>query len=268
MNIIEVIILSIIQGLTEFIPVSSSGHLALLPELFGWSDHPTSFDIILHGGTLMALLIYFYPRLKGYITDSTKSEKRNIIKNVIIGSIPATIIAILVVIINRLTNDALDEILKTNQIMIFMLISVGILLIASEFIFKDNKLKIEDLPLPKVIMVGLIQALALIRGTSRSGITLLAGQLQGLSKSEALELSFLLAIPILFLSTIYQIFDFINEGEIGMPAYQIFLGFLISLVSGLLAIKFMMTYIKNNSLIPFGIYRIALGIVAIIILYF
>jgi len=268
MTIIQAIILGLIQGLTEFIPVSSSGHLLLLPEFFGWQEQPTSFDIVLHGGTLLALIIYFYPKLKKLVKGILNREWEQIKlgKKILLGAIPAGALGILISIVDYMTNDAVDNFLKTNLLVIIMIIGIGVLLIISDIIYKNNKKEIKEIGLKETFIIGIGQCLSLLRGTSRSGITILTGLTQKLSRKEAAEFSFLMSIPLIFSAFCYQVFKFILENNMNIEITNLMAGFLAAFISGLIAIKFMLRFLKKQGLSIFGMYRIILGIVVIIIL--
>ena len=269
MTFLQAIILGLIQGLTEFIPVSSSGHLALIPKLFGWETQPTSFDIILHAGTLFALLIYFFPKLKKLFKGIMKKNESDIDlgKKIIIGSAPAAILGIIIAGLNFATNDRVDQILKSNIILISMLILIGLLFILADSRIKNNTKKISEIGIKNTIIIGLTQCLSLIRGTSRSGITILTGIKQGLSRKEAAEFSFLMGIPLLSFAVFYQIGKFALQKNFEIEIQLLIVGFITSFISGYFAIKFMMKFLQFRGLAIFGIYRIILAIIAIIILF-
>jgi undecaprenyl-diphosphatase len=267
-SILHALILGLIQGLTEFIPVSSSGHLALLPKLFGWSEQSTTFDVVLHGGTLLALLTFFYPKLIKMGTGFLKKDKvsQNLVYKIIIGSIPAGILGAILSLGNKITDDKIDNIMKNDIFMITMLISVGILLILADYLFKNNKKKLSEISFKKVNIIGVTQCLSLIRGTSRSGITIIAGLSQKLTREEAAEFSFLMGIPLITMAFSYSVFELITSESSGLTLSSLIIGFIASFISGLIAIKFMLSFLKSKGLAVFGIYRIILALIAFYIL--
>ncbi|HEX9804969.1 MAG TPA: undecaprenyl-diphosphate phosphatase [Candidatus Dojkabacteria bacterium] len=268
MNTLQVIILSIIQGITEFLPVSSSGHLSLLPKLFGWNQQPTSFDIVLHAGTLLAIIFFFRLKLQKNLKGILNKDKKSIAltKKIIIGVVPALVIGFILALSNEYTDDKIDSILKGEYLTIFLLIFIGIIFLYSKNIFKGKTVQIEELPTRNVLNIGFGQILAFMRGTSRSGITILFGLANGLKIKDAAEFSFLMGIPLIAFSFFYQLGVFILEGESGVSLFHYALGFIVSFVSGYLAISLMLKYLENHGLAIFGFYRIILGIIALIIL--
>lgn len=280
MNFIESIILGLIQGLTEFIPVSSSGHLDLIPRLLGWENPTTAFILFLHIGTLLSLLIYFRKLIFRYISVLIKLVKRKnlkrkderdlkVIKNVLLSIIPAVLIGFL---LEGVISGFYDS---NNNIEIVMLavavpmILIGILFLLETKIFKNNNLELKDLSSKKAFGIGLIQAVAFIRGVSRSGITLLGGQALGLKRVDAAEFSFLMSIPIITGTSLYSIYEFIKlpqqqiQDEIGLA----FVGMIVSFISGLFAVNFLLKFLKTNSLKVFGIYRIIFGLIIIFVIF-
>ncbi len=253
MTIIQAIILGLVQGLTEFIPVSSSGHLYLIPKLFGWSEHSTAFDIMIHGGTLLALLLYFRKDL----FDHLKSKNWKLFINLAVASVPA-------LAAGYLFQDLFDEKLKSIWYAISAMIIVGALLIAADYVFKNQKRTVEDITPRNALYIGVAQILSLIRGVSRSGITILAGLVNGLSRKEAARFSFLLSIPVTAAVVAFQSLKIIKGEVIPESSLALFIGFLASFISGYFAIKFMLKFLENQGLKIFGIYRLIFAIILII----
>lgn len=268
-EILRGIFLGTVQGFTEFIPVSSSGHLALLPRLFGMSEQSTAFDIVVHGGTLLALLLFFRLKISTILKGVKEKDQKqtSILKKVIIGSLPALIVAGLIELSNIFSDNKIDGIIKSNEVLIFMLISVGLLLIAADFIFKNNSKTLTDLKVKNIIIIGVAQILSLLRGTSRSGITIFAGMSQGLKREEAAEYSFLMGIPVIALGFVFQIVKFLIDKNMNESLLMIFFGFLTSFIFGYIAIAFLLNFLKKYGLTIFGVYRIILGVVALIVLF-
>ncbi len=268
MSIAQTIILAIIQGLTEFIPVSSSGHLVVIPGLLDWESQSTAFDVILHAGTLFALIIYFRKKLTKIGSGVLKKEKSSIklLNLLIVSTIPAAMFAFLIEIINKLTDDGIDELMKNNYLVVFMLVSIGILFLFVDKIYGNNEGKIEKMSIKNSLIIGLGQIISLVRGTSRSGITIIFGLSQKLSRKEAAEYSFLMGIPIISIAFIYELIKIITDENIVINVNLSLIGFVVSFLTGLIAINFMLKYLKNNNLQIFGYYRIILGIVVLITL--
>lgn len=255
MTYLQALILGIVQGLTEFIPVSSSGHLVLIPKLFGWELQSTSFDITLHAGTLLALIIYFHKDLFAII----KKLNKNLTIKLIMSSIPAGLVGIIF-------EDFIEKNLKSTIIIATMLIVIGFLMILSNKMKSSTKINIQDLGYRNALYIGVFQAIALIRGTSRSGITILGGLFNKLSLKEATKYSFLIAIPIMIAVSVKQVLEFQKTGLENLNLSILFIGFVSSMLSGLAAIGFMMNLVEKIGLKYFGIYRIILGVLVILIL--
>lgn len=255
MTIFEAIILGIIQGLTEFIPISSSGHVLLAQNVFlGASDH--LFLEYINIGTVAALIIYFWPRLWQIVVSAfTKSDWR-LVRNLVVSAIPAGVIGL-----------AFAGAIETNRFF-----GSPWTVAATLLIFGVVMVVLEKIPrLPQVAdgssmgsgraaIIGFAQVLALVPGTSRSASTIVAGRLSGLSPAVAAEYSFLLSIPIM-LGLIAKLL--VKSGDRAylfdhLPA--VFWGNLMALVFGLLSVKFLMGYLKNHSLQAFGWYRIGLAV--------
>jgi undecaprenyl-diphosphatase len=279
MDLFQAAVLGIIQGLTEFIPVSSSGHLDLIPRLLGW-EQSTTFIQFLHFGTLLSLLIYFRKQIVRYINVSLKILKKEnlkrkqekdlkVIRNVGITIIPAVIFGVLFESLISKFYDNNDNRELLILVVLVPLVLVGILFLFEERLFKNNKKEIDDLTPRDSLIVGLLQALAFIRGISRSGITLLAAQAKGLKRVDAAEFSFLMSIPIITGTSLYSIYKLIK-----LPAEQLqseiplaIVGFIASFISGLFAVNFLLRFLRSNSLRIFGLYRIIFAIIIFIVVF-
>lgn len=281
MNLFQSLILGIVQGLTEFIPVSSSGHLWLIPKVLGWENPSTSYILFLQLGTLFALIIYYRKLIWDYLktliiyiknrSGIKKEDKVNmkVIINIVLATIPAGVIGVLLDSkIENLYDDKANEkiaVLATVGALIF----IGILFIFSSRLFRAKKYELEKLSIKNAIIIGFSQALALIRGTSRSGITLLSGQAVGLKRFSAAEFSFLMSIPILGASSLFGVYNFLKmpQAQIQQELGPAVVGMLAAFVAGLLAINFLLKFLKTNSLVSFGIYRIIFALVILVILF-
>ena len=256
MSLIEALILGLLQGLTEFIPVSSSGHLILAQEIFGDNDSTLAFDILLHLGTLAALLVFFRNDIWKLITNITKDNTWGRLgRLLIIATIPAGIAGLLFA-------DSIDESLRDPGIVAAMLVVVGIFMIIADRQTRPKK----DKPVTNKqgITIGLAQVIALIPGTSRSGITITAGVFSGLSRQEAARFSFLLAIPIVAASGLGIFISDVDTSSLSIG--PVFIGLLAAFVSGLFAIRFMLKWISKLGLTPFAIYRFVLAVLVLIFL--
>ena len=193
MDIIQTIVLAIIQGLTEFLPISSSAHLILVSDLLDWSDQGIAFDVALHLGTLLAVLYYF----RAEISDMLKAKHFTSMDNAINSQLGIIVISTLpIILVGGLFNDFVTENLRTSMVIALASIFFGIILYLADT-NQQQRSQVVNLSLKLGLIIGLFQVLALIPGTSRSGITIAAGLFLGLSRVEASRFSFLLAIPVI-----------------------------------------------------------------------
>lgn len=257
MTLFQAIVLSVVQGLTEFLPISSSGHLILVPLFFDWPDQGLAFDAMLHLGTTLAALIYFrcevWNILKSIFTSGDKAA-RNLGFVIVLSMIPAFLVGVFL-------KDLISSDARSVTVVAFNLTIWGIVLIIAE-LYAQKKLprvKLFDLPWMKAIGIGLAQALALIPGTSRSGITITTGLFVGLSREDAVRFSFLMSIPVIFGAGVFTFIDFLNEPAPATSLGLIFVGFLGSFLSGMIAIHFLIQVLSKKGLLYFGLYRIALA---------
>ena len=275
MNLFEAILLGIIQGLTEFLPISSTGHLTVAGKFMNLisTSNPeqwTAFIAIIQLGTLLAVLVYFWQDIILIIKDFFQDNIINRVKYseqkinsklgwlIIIGTIP-------VVIIGLAFKDAIEGALTKNLYVIAIsLIALAIILAVAEKIAKFKK-ELKDVTMFDSIVIGIAQAFALIPGSSRSGTTITAGLFVGLKRETAARFSFLLSIPAVFASGVLQIYEAMKFVDQSM-ALNIIVATIISGLSGYLAIDFLLKYLKKNSTFLFVYYRIALGILILILL--
>ncbi|MDA9003938.1 undecaprenyl-diphosphate phosphatase [bacterium] len=256
MELLHIIILALIQGLTEFLPISSSGHLLLPKELLGWPDQQLAFDLAVHLGTLAAVMLYFWKDVFSIARDWTGSlitqrstEYSRLGWFLIIGTIPAALFGLVF-------EDLIEHHLRAIWVVATTTIIFGVLLGLADRKRGATK-DLTSLTLQVVLIIGCAQALALIPGTSRSGITITAALFCGLSRTSAARFSFLLAIPIILLSGGYKTLqllklDYVNWGDLG-------LGVLLSFISALVCIHFFLRFINTIGMMPFVIYRLLLG---------
>lgn len=263
MSILEAIILGIIQGLTEFIPVSSSGHLVIMHEFLGISEGGLGFDVALHIGTLLALFVYFRRDILLLIGGLLgHNEYKKIAWFIAIATIPATIGGVLLY-------DAAETSFRSTRLVAFNLMFVGILMIIAEWFSKRYADKARDLhkvTLTQALVVGFAQVLALIPGVSRSGSTITAGLFMGMERVAATRFSFLLAIPITFGAVLKVMFDDTNLAQFVESPVIFIVGIVSALLSGLFAIRFLIRFLANNSLRAFAYYRIGLALAVLLAL--
>jgi undecaprenyl-diphosphatase len=261
MSILEALILGLIQGLTEFIPISSSGHLVIAQYFMsGASDH--LFLEWINVGTVLALVIYFWPRILGIVRSIFVERDYRLALNVVIAMIPAGLVGF-----------TLADFIETNPFfgsvwtVVVTLTLVGVLLIVVEKLPKLSVIEsLEKLPKSRALTIGLVQVLALIPGTSRSGSTIIAGRIMGLRAAAAAEFSFLVSIPIMF-GVIAKVL--VKESDRQYLLHNLsplIVGNIAALVSGLFAVGFLMRYLENRSLAIFGWYRIALAAILVVVL--
>ncbi|MCD8239516.1 MAG: undecaprenyl-diphosphate phosphatase [Clostridiales bacterium] len=266
-EILKTLILGIIEGITEWLPISSTGHLILAQEFIKLNmtdEFCEMFDVIIQLGAILAVVVVFFEKLNPFSRKKTKPERESIYilwLKVIIACIPAGVIGILF-------DDLLDEYLYNSLTVAIMLILYGVIFIIVESLNKGKKPKYaytDNLPLSVAFGIGLFQVLALIPGTSRSGATIIGGLLLGCSRYVAAEFTFFLAIPVMFGASLVKLLKFglvFSSSEIVILA----VGMISSFAVSILAIKFLMGYVKTHDFKVFGIYRIILGI--IVLLYF
>jgi len=254
MKLIYAIILGIVQGLTEFLPVSSSGHLVLLQNIFGIENNVILFDVVLHIGTLFAVIIAY----RHSILDLIKHPFSRKMKFLVVGTIPTVIIALLF-------KDFFESAFSGNLLFVGFLATAILLLIAD---FCDKKYKNnKKMTYSKMIIMGVFQGFAILPGLSRSGSTITSSIVMGVNKKDALEYSFLLSIPIIVASMVYELIKTpITTIEISVMPFVF--GLLFSAVFGFLAIKFMIKLVQNKSYKYFSIYLIILSIFLILNQYF
>ncbi len=260
MDFFQASILALIQGVTEFLPVSSSAHLILTSQLFGWGEGFLAFDIAVHSGTLAAVLFHFRRELGNMIlnhpSESALSADRNIGVLLIVASLP-------VFIAGALLKDVVATELRSTEV-----IATATIIFAFVLWFADlrrNTTAAQTISLRQAFIIGLAQTLALIPGTSRAGITIAAALLLGLSRRQSLNFSFLLAIPVIAAASALNIWELWNGSQLNAALwYPMVVGFIISAVFALLTIKLFIRFVEKIGLLPFVIYRILLGIILLL----
>jgi undecaprenyl-diphosphatase len=248
--VFEAIILGVVQGLTEFLPVSSTAHLILIPWFFGWKGevNTLTFDIALHAGTLAALLLCFWKDWIGFFI-----KKQKLFGMIILASIPAGIVGFFL-------NDIVEKSLREPVLISMMLIVVGFIMLAAE---RSEQYKdMEKTNYMDALSIGIAQASALIPGVSRSGITISAGLFKGLKREASARFSFLIATPIIAGATVLHLKKLLSSQ--GIYDFQLLsVGIITSFVTGVLAIKFLLNFLKKYPLNIFVYYRFILAVVII-----
>ena len=250
MDLAQILILSIIQGITEFLPISSQSHLILTSKLLGMSDQGLSFDIALHAGSLMAILIYYRKEVTKIMSIS--DEGIQYLKLIIIGSIPLPIIGLLFV-------DIVSENLRTINTIAFMTIVFALLLYFAERRNHENKNSFATLSFFTIIFIGFMQTLAIMPGVSRSGIVITAALLLNYSREDSIKIAFLLSIPAIFMATVYQSMQLYEVGNIESLNEHL-LGMILSFIFSYITIHLFISTINKISFTPYIVYRLALGL--------
>ncbi len=261
---LKAIILGIVQGIGEFLPISSSAHLILVPYLFGWEQSGMAFDIALHFGTLMAVLVVFFREwwdlFIGAVKKITKGKESfdsRMFWYLVLATIPGAVIGFLL-------DDIVENVFRTKIWLIASALAIMGVLIYLGDRWADKHYKLETdfkhITLKQALFIGLSQALAVIPGFSRSGTTILTARLMGLSKSAATKFTFLLSVPIIAGATVLKLPDL----ELSLETV---IGVVVSFGVGLFAIKFLLNYIKKHDFSVFAIYRVAFAII-ILVKYF
>jgi undecaprenyl-diphosphatase len=265
MPIYQAVVLAIVQALTEFLPISSTAHLVLIPWLFGWKDPGLTFDVALHAGTLLAVILYFFRDWIQIIgqafglnigRDQDLKQNRNLLWLLAAASIP-------IGIVGYLFDKQADTTWRQPYVIGTMLIVVGIIMWMAEKRRIGSK-SMSTIQMSDGIAVGLAQAVSVIPGTSRSGATISAGLFRNMNRETAARFSFLLSTPAIAAAVAKKAWDIHKEG--GIPAdmkLPIVLGIVVSGVLGAIVIAFFLRYLRRSSLIPFVYYRIVFGIIVI-----
>jgi undecaprenyl-diphosphatase len=264
MTLIQIIVLALIQGLTEFLPVSSSAHLILGSKAFGWPDQGLVFDVATHLGTLIAVLIYFRHDLiemakawLGPVRNDADRQHRAMVVYLAIASVPALLIGFL-------THDLVEFYLRDLRIIAWTTIGFGLVLWLADAVGPKQR-SIEEINVKSAVIIGLVQAFALIPGASRSGVTITAGRFLGFSPDAAARFSFLLSIPIIGAAGSFGVLR-VASGDAPIEWGQFMLAVVLAAVAGWLCIAAFLALLKRVGLMPFVIYRLLLGAVLLWIL--
>lgn len=268
MNILDSIILGIVQGLTEFLPISSSGHLILTREILGEQDfYGLAYDAVLQFATTIAIIVYFkkdiYNLIKVFfkIIQKKETHKKDVILfySILVGTIPALLIGLFL-------EDYMDTIFRNSLLVVITLLLGSLVMLFAEKFSKKISVK-QELSIKKSVLIGFFQSLALIPGMSRSGMTISGGLFLGLNREESTRFAFLLAFPILIGSGLKKVFDLYKEGLIIEIGSAIIVGSITAFIVGLLAIHFLINYLKKNTLLIFVWYRIILAIITVFLIF-
>jgi undecaprenyl-diphosphatase len=269
MPLIEAIVLGIVQGLSEFLPISSSGHLVLTRWFFGWESQPDdiekAFDVALHFGTLVAVVLYFRRDLVGYVREGLRLVVRRerpvdpdgrIAWLLVVATVPAALVG-------ALFEDRIDATFGTPTIIAWSLIGFGVLLWWADR--RVGERRIESLGLSDAVIVGAAQALALNPGTSRSGITMTAARWVGFDRDAAARVSFLMSLPIIAGAVVLKVGGLVADGLPEGLLVPMLVGVATSFVSGVAAVWGTLRLVRTRSFSAFVVYRIVLGVVVLVV---
>jgi len=263
----QAFILALIQGITEFLPISSSAHLILPSQVLGWSDQGLAFDVAVHLGSLIAVVTYFRLQVSGIVTGAFKTlrgewtEHGRLAWLLVLATIPAGLAGLLL-------DDYIESNLRTSLVIaITTLVGAILLAMADQGYMQASSTakrakEVADISWKLALVIGIAQATALIPGTSRSGITMTAALLLGFQRTSAAQFSFLMSIPIICLSAGWKAIGLFEL--ISVPWREIFIGMFVSAISAYLCIKYFMQIIERLGFMPFVIYRLLLGITLIL----
>ena len=265
MTVWQAIVLGIVQGLTEFMPISSSAHLILVPRLLGWADPGLSFSVALHIGTLVAVLIYFWFDLVQLAVAWLRSLRDRDFKDpyarlawlLLLGTLPAAVAGFLL-------EEYAETVFRDLRVIGVTLILLAIILVIAERVTRGSK-KLPDLSWQDSLWIGLAQALALVPGVSRSGATITAGLFRGLQRDAAARFSFLLSTPIVAAAGVQQFVQMARTGLPGNEQASFAAGMIASAIVGYLTIALLIRYLRRHSTLPFAAYRISLGILLLLL---
>ncbi|MBT8057372.1 MAG: undecaprenyl-diphosphate phosphatase [Gammaproteobacteria bacterium] len=265
MTLIQILTLALIQGLTEFLPVSSSAHLILGGKALGWADQGLVFDVATHLGTLLAVLVYFRSELWGMARacvvpagDGSDQERRRMVLFLALASLPALAVGFLL-------HDWVEAYLRDVRIIAWTTIGFGLLLWLAD-VLGANRRNLEGMTLKRAMFIGLAQVLALVPGTSRSGITITAGRFLGFTPDAAARFSFLLSIPVIAAAGGYGALR-VATGDAPIDWIQFVSALLIAAVAGWACIAAFLALLKRVGLVPFVVYRLLLGVVLLWFVY-
>lgn len=264
-NLIQTITLAITQGLTEFLPISSSAHLILVPTLAGWADQGLAFDIAVHVGSLLAVLAYFKKEIAQIIQGFFRSLHKGpsdfysaLSWQLIIATLPIAIVGLI-------AHDFVATTLRSPLVIAGATIGFGVLLLASDH-YSTHQKTITELKWKDIALIGLAQVLALIPGTSRSGVTLTAGLALGFDRKSSAMFSFLLSMPVIVLAGSYEGYKMLTQ-EAPLPWSLLLIGIAFSSLTAYLCIHFFMQFIQKIGMLPFVVYRLFLGAFLLFMFY-
>ncbi len=264
MTWIQVIVLAVVQGLTEFLPISSSGHLVLVPNFFGWTDQGLAFDVAVHFGSLLAVCLYFRRDILALLDGALSlfrlkmdTPQSRLALGIGLGTVPAAVAGLLLA-------GWIEQNLRSPSVIVYTLAGYAVLMVIADRYGKSTR-NISDVTVRDAFLVGCAQALALIPGTSRSGVTITAGRFLGLARQDAARFSFLLSVPVITLASAYEGLKLALSDEV-VPWDLLAVGVAVSAIVAYLSIEFFMRFVTRIGLLPFAVYRLLLAGVIVYVL--
>ncbi|MEO1018332.1 MAG: undecaprenyl-diphosphate phosphatase [Pseudomonadota bacterium] len=266
MDILHLIVLALVQGVTEFLPISSSGHLILIPLLTQWPDQGVLIDIAVHIGTLGAVIMYLSRDLTAMVGGFVGGERSGSIAAQNRGLVWKTAIATVPIIVAGFAlHEFADINLRSLTVIAWAMIGFGIVLWLADRYASTNR-ELAELSYGDAVLIGVAQVLALIPGTSRAGITMTAARMLGYQRTDAARFSMLLSIPTIFAAGGLATIEIIAIGNFDLGRDALFAA-LLSMFSALIAIVLMMRWLRNASFMPFVVYRVVFGLVLLVVFY-
>ena len=266
MSLLQALVLGIVQGATEYIPVSSSAHLVLVPWLVGWPDAPFSFEVLVQWGTLVGVFVYFWRDLWNVATGMINSVLRGrpfdgsdarLGWMILLGTVPA-------VVLGLLFKDMFEAAYAQPLVVAILLLVTGGMLAGAERCGRRSR-DMDQLGWLDALIIGLWQVAALLPGVSRSGATISGAVLRGFDRVSAARFSFLLSVPAMLGAGMLALFDLVEQGRLLADLPSLGVGFVAAAVTGYLCIRWLLSFIKRHSLYPFAVYCVSLGIVCLVI---
>lgn len=267
LEILKVIVLGIVEGITEWLPISSTGHLIIVDEFLKLNmskEFKEMFDVVIQLGAILAVVVLYFKKLWPVNSDKESGrlkwdkQKLSLWLKILVASVPAAVIGLLF-------DDKIDSLFYNPYVVSVALIVYGVAFILIEIRNKNRQFAVTDITqitIRTALIIGIFQVLALIPGTSRSGATIVGAMLIGTGRTAAAEFTFFLAIPVMAGASLLKIVKFLSIGN-GMSTneiYTLLIGMIVAYIVSMVAIKFLMSFIKKHTFIPFGVYRIILGI--------
>lgn len=253
MDFLQILILSAIQGITEFLPISSQSHLILTSTLLGMKDQGLGFDIALHSGSLFAILFFYRKEIAKILSIS--NEGVQYLKLIIIGSIPLPIIGLIFI-------DSVNTYMRSVESIALMTVIFALILYFADIKKKDTVSELKSISIFTIIFIGFMQTLAIMPGVSRAGVVITAALLANYSREDSIKIAFLLSIPAIFMATVYQSMQLYGIGNIEILNEHL-LGMLLSFIFSYITIHLFISTINKISFTPYIVYRLILGVVLI-----